>query len=82
MTMSEGIQDNLDQHGKRYVVCGDGLSHTLGYADSFGECKDMHKKWLAETQHKDQDIYAGLSCEGEYLSQGIALPAFYVREVL
>ena len=75
--MSEGTEENKQQFGKKYIVYGDGLGDRLGYADSFGECKKMQAEWLEKTNHPDKDHYAGLACDGGYLNQGMAFPAFY-----
>ena len=75
--MSEGTEENKQQIGKKYIVYGDGLGDRLGYADTFGECKKLQTEWLEKTNHPNKESYAGLSCEGEWLREGMAFPAFY-----
>lgn len=67
----------METKEKKYTVYGDGLGDRLGYADNFKECKDLHKEWLERTNHPDKDLYAGLGCDGGYLKNGMAFPAFY-----
>lgn len=71
------IADNVRTNGHKYIVYGNDLGHVLGYANSFGECKELHKKWLQEKNDPRLESYAGLHCSGDYLKEGIAFPAFY-----
>lgn len=75
--MSEGIKENIESFGKKFIVYGDGIGDRLGYADSFGECKKMHREWLEKSNHENKDNYAGLACDGGYLKEGMAFPTFY-----
>jgi hypothetical protein len=61
----------------KYTVYGEGIGHQLGEANSFGECKKIHRKWLEEINHPEKDAYAGLCCESDYLKEGMAFAAFY-----
>lgn len=64
----------------RFTVYGGSIDEVLGYADNYGECKAIHKKWLEETNHSDKKRYAGLDLAHGYLSGGMALPAFYRKD--
>lgn len=77
MTTNEEIRANIEEHGFRYIVYGDGLGHKLGYANTFSECKALHREWLEEVNHPQKELYAGLNCEGGWLMSGSAFPAFY-----
>lgn len=63
---------------KRFTVYDDKYN-SLGEADTFKECKDIHWQWLVSTNDGRLERYAGLDCTGEHLSGGIALPAFYME---
>lgn len=52
----------------------------IGEAESIGECKRIHKKWLEDTNHPDKAQYAGLNTEDNLLLTGHAYPVFYDLE--
>lgn len=80
MKTNQEIQNNIEQFGHKYIVYGDGLSYSIGYADTFGECRALHRQWLERTNHPKKELYAGLACDGHYLKNGMAFPAFYAEE--
>lgn len=48
----------------------------LGFAESFGEAKDIHQVYYNETDGYRAYHYAGLEC-GSKLKCGYAYPVFY-----
>lgn len=62
-----------------YTVYNDNYQ-IIGHADSFGDCKKIHKEWLEGTNHPRKEYYAGLDCSGGSLESGMAYPEFYMED--
>lgn len=59
----------------RFTVYGDKLI-PIGEAESIGQAKALHEKWLAETNHPLREEYLGLLNQCDHLREGMAFPCF------